>query len=129
MATDPTSAIRAGVLFALRRNGGPGAPVYDRVPDNDPPPAVIIDTVDLQDSLTKEGSGRRAFFEIVTIVRGRSKIEAERLMAGVFDRLEGVQLNISGFVSTRPDLQSSRLESAGDMLTHVGRQLFRIIIL
>jgi hypothetical protein len=129
MAIDPTTDIRVGIVTTLRRNGGPGAPVYDRVPDNEPPPAVIVDTVDLDQSATKDGGARVFFFEIVTIVRGRSKVEAEGIMGNVFARLEDMPLSVSGFTVARPKLQSSRLESQGDMLTHVGRQLFRSIIL
>lgn len=129
MAIDPTTDIRVGIVTTLRRNGGPGAPVYDRVPDNEPPPAVIVDTVDLDQAATKDGGARVFFFEIVTIVRGRSKVEAEGIMGNIFARLEDVPLIISGFKVTNPKLQSSRLESQGDMLTHVGRQLFRSIIL
>ena len=50
-------------------------------------------------------------------------------MGNVFARLEDMPLSVSGFTVARPKLQSSRLESQGDMLTHVGRQLFRSIIL
>jgi len=129
MAIDPTTDIRVGIVTTLRRNGGPGAPVYDRVPDNEPPPAVIVDTVDLDQAATKDGGARVFFFEIVTIVRGRSKVEAEGIMGEIFARLEDMPLTISGFRTANPKLQSSRLESQGDMLTHVGRQLFRSIIL
>jgi hypothetical protein len=127
MATDPTPALRVAIVAALNASGGPGAPVYDRVPDNQPPPAVILDTIDPQDATTKEGGARLVFFEIVTVSRGRSKVAHEAIMAAVFTRLEDVAL--TGIATTRPRLQSQRTESAGDMLTHVGRQTFRVIIL
>lgn len=127
MATDPTPALRVAIVAALNANGGPGAPVFDRVPDNQDPPAVILDTIDLADATTKDGGARSVFFEIVTVSRGRSKVAAEAYMAAVFTRLEDVAL--TGVNCTRPRLQSQRLESTGDMLTHVGRQLFRIITL
>lgn len=127
MPTDPTQLLRVAIVSALKSGGGPGAPVYDRVPDNQPPPAVILDTIDLSDATTKDGGARSVFFEIVTVSRGRSKVEAEAYMAAVFTRLEDVAL--SGVSATRPRLQNQRMESEGDGLTHVGRQTFRIIIL
>jgi hypothetical protein len=127
MATDPTQLLRVAIVTALKSAGGPGAPVYDRVPDNQPPPAVILDTIDLNDATTKDGGTRGVFFEVVTVSRGRSKVEAEAYMAAVFTRLEDVAL--SGVSATRPRLQSQRMESEGDGLTHVGRQLFRIVML
>lgn len=127
MPTDPTQLLRVAIIAALKSSGGPGAPVYDRVPDNQPPPAVILDTIDLSDATTKDGSARGVFFEVVTVLRSRSKVEADALMAAIFTRLEDVAL--PGVAATRPRLQSQRLEADGDGQTMVGRQLFRIITL
>jgi hypothetical protein len=126
--TDKTTAVRTGVLTALQASGGPGAPVYDRVPDNQPPPAVIIDTVENEGGMTKAGGPYAYTVEIVTVLRTRSKVAIEAVMAGVFNRLENVSL--SGIVATRPRLESATLDSSGnDGLTMVGRQFFRLMVL
>lgn len=126
--TDKTTAVRTGVLTALQSNGGPGAPVYDRVPDNQPPPAVIIDTVENEGGMTKAGGPYAYTVEIVTVLRTRSKVAIETVMAGVFNRLENATL--SGIVATGPRLESATLDSSGnDGLTMVGRQFFRLMVL
>ena len=129
MAIDDAEYIAIAIVAALQRDGGVGAPVYDRVPDNEPPPAVILDSVDIQGSTTKDGCAIPFSFRIVTIIRGRSKQQARKIMSNISERLEKRPLIVSGFRVSNPELVSAPLQSEDDMLTHVGNHYFNSIIL
>ncbi len=138
MAIDPTAAIGAAVLARLSGSinyseGGRAiaVPVYQRVPDETLPAVVVIDSIDLQATETKDATPRRASISIVTVYRGRSKASAQAIIGAVFQLLEGFKLTVSGFSVSDCRLQFSGVgeETTEANLVHVGRQTFDLIIL
>jgi len=95
---DPKDATEKVAFILLTQDGELGAPVYQDVPDNTPPPVVIIGDITFEPLPgLKDDVDGRGTLEIVTIVQGDERKPIFPLQKGIKDRLRGAKVVEDGW--------------------------------
>jgi len=118
---DPTKPLRKAVLDRLTA-AGIGAEIYSRAEDNMEPPFILLGEFALPPALTKDQATFDATFEVIAVVKGRSPVPAEDLMAACFAALSGQALTAPGISITPPTLASSGARSNDEKTLFFGLQ-------
>lgn len=108
-------------LLVERLGAGVGAPVFDHVPDGQPPPAVIIDQIESEPVAVKDAAIAQFLTITIQIVaQGRSLDPFRAIVWSVRDRLDGWTPGAPGLAFGNVVVGQTSETTIEDGLTHVG---------
>jgi len=124
--TDLASAVQQALYDALSA-GLTLARVYQHVPENTPPPVVIIGEDDIDPTLGGKGERfERHEVRIITVVRGPAKLPLRALQEEVRGTLDGQPISAAGAILSDPVMLTVSDQMLEDGQTYYGEQRFLI---
>lgn len=123
-----TSAIEAceAALYDALAAGVTLGTVYQHVPENTPPPVVILGDLSAEDASAKDDDDEAFTVEIVSLIMDEQRAPLLALQGEVKACLHGARLKRDGF-SFRPLFQGSDGQLMPDGETYYGSQTFRVV--
>lgn len=91
------NAIEIATYALLTESGPIGAAVYQHVPEDTPPPVVIIGDIETRPLGTKDEKDRIASLTILTVTEAEERAPALAIMQKIEDRLDGATRTIGGW--------------------------------
>lgn len=125
--TDTRGALMDALHVRLDGNVGSGVAVYSDIPDNTPPPVVVIDQLAREAAGGKDSSLDLYTLEVVAITKGKSRKPLNAIMDLVHNLLDG-------HTPTAVGLTFSSLRFLGDDDTaledgvKIGRSRFEVYV-
>lgn len=119
-------AIEAGSYQLL--TGIVGAQLFQHVPENTPPPVVIIGDIELNALGGKDDPDRRGTLTIVSVTEGEERKPLSAIMEQVDDRLDGKTVTVGGW-EIAFNFQSDDAVLAPDGAGYVGQGRYQVIAL
>jgi hypothetical protein len=122
------SAVEAAAFTALSA-GVTLAPVHQHVPQDAPPPLVIVADMDAERLGTKEGDPDRSItLSIVTVTEGEARKPLLDIQGQIETTLDGLRVTPSGW-TLKFSFQSSDGALMEDGKTYVGTSRFNVLAL
>lgn len=103
-----------------------GVPVYQDVPDDTPPPVIILGDIDAAPLGDKDDIDQLVTLEIVTVTAGDERKPLLGLQGRIKDRLRGAVTEVEGWRLAFTFLDG-RAEMTPDASGYVGLQKFEIL--
>ena len=126
--TDLTLATQDAVFAALSAGGTSAlAPVYQHVPENTQPPAVIVGDIEVEAIGGKDGGLDRNVVTIVSFYRGPARKGLYAIMAANRAALDDQPLASAAAILSRPVFLNATDDLGEDGETYQGVQQFEII--
>lgn len=126
--TNAVSAVEAAAYTALSA-GVTLAPVHQHVPQDTPPPIVIVADMDAERLGTKEGDPDRSItLSIVSVVEGKARKPLLDLQAQIESALDGLRVTPTGWL-LKFSFQNSDGALLEDGQTYVGTSRFNVLAL
>lgn len=121
--TSATNAVEAAVFEAL--NGNLTVPVYQHVPEDTPPPVVIIGDIEASPLETKGDSDRQVSLTITTVIQAEQRKPVLDIQEEIVAALDGASL-VKDAWQVRPFLESEDAVLLPDGAHYVGTSRYTI---
>lgn len=95
--SDAIDAVERAAYLLMTADPAPSAPVYQDVPDNAPPPVIIIGDVDWEPIGAKGDPDCTGRIEMVTVHDGDARKPLLAMQGEVFDRMADARIDVSGW--------------------------------
>ncbi|WP_022681158.1 DUF3168 domain-containing protein [Sphingobium bisphenolivorans] len=126
--TSAEDAIEKAAFDLLSAVTGLGAPVYQHVPENTPPPVVIIGDIETVPLGGKDDPDRRATLSVMTVTEAEERKSLLQIKGKAEAALDGVQAEHDGWQLSFSLLGATAVLTAeGD--GYVGESRFQILAL
>ncbi len=125
--TDTRTPLMEALVARLDGEVGSGVGVFSDIPDNTPPPVVIVDQLAREEAGEKSGGLDLYPFEIVTITKGESRKPLNAIMASVRSRLHDWTPAAPGLIFSSIRFLSDD-DSALEDGVKIGRSRFEVYV-
>lgn len=126
---DLAAATQSAVFAALNVSSVTSiASLYQHVPEDTPPPLVVIDDISMTPIGGKDGGLDRATVTIITEVRKPKRTALFALQSAVRGAVEYVPLSATGALFSLPEQTAQDAKLLDDGQTYQGTQTFEIFV-